>query len=533
MHKVTFSVGLTVIILFAMFSSLQILRIENVNAQVTVPKTYIQTVNDPYIDHTDAWDNFTIGLDPDSYALINNGSDSSFTAYCKRVGADEWGDCIARQGYLSHGPSYCRDWDNKIIKPMLHYPYIPADIGNDQIILQATAKHSAPTWYGNWPPFYKSPCGPVIGATVMLFFNVYVHDNINNVDKWLFNFHEPDPWGGPDVFLLEIFMTRWAVPMNYPGVPFQSVPPGSLMFEGFAPRTTHDTDLHVFILPFDMPVNDQWYYFLYDVGTKIPDCAEKIELWSMGGDYIPAYTVLGFQLITIAMGVETIGGSWTFQFGDISLTDMRWGTGSAYQNSATYTLKTRADGIRPCPRLSGTLGYPNPLRPYMTYTNTALDSDINNDGSVNGKDLSRLLRGFKSSSTEKHPYNYPFWDYSNDIIPDGKVNGLDLARFLYAFQQPTPTTGTYQTGLGSLYVWMQEEGPYLPDPYPGYSGPPWIWPRTVPYTAHYYMELWDVIDWPSHISSSINYMGRAVFYNGTTLNQTGICLYAYDYPIHD
>lgn len=540
MHKLAFSIGLIILIALSVFSPLQIMKIESVNAQVTVPKNYIQTVNDPYIDHTDAWDNFTVGLDPDSLALINNGSDGRYTAYCKRVGADEWGDCIARQGYLSHGPGYCRDWNNKVIKPMVSYPYIPADIGDNQIILQATGKHSAPTWYFNRPGPWLSPFGPVIGATIMLFFNVYVHDNINGGDEWLFNYHEPDPWGGPDVFLLEIFLTRWWVPIWRSS--FESVGPGSWMFEGFAASTTHDNDLHVFTLPFDMPVNDQWYYFLYDVGTKIPDCVNKIEDWgTIHLDWpipdIKAYTVLGFQLMEIAMGVETIGGSWTFQFGDISLTDMRWGTGSAYTNSQSMQLKTRNDGVQSVLKYGGSIAYPNPLRPYMTYANDSLDSDINNNGNVSATDLNALLS--KYGTMEKHPYNYPpgtckSWDYSRDIIPDGTVNAIDLNRLLSQFGSH-PTTGTYQTGLGSIYVWMTEIniGGYLPDPYPGYSGPPWIWPRTVPYTVHYYMEMWDVLDWPSHVSASINYMGSAIFYNGTTLNQTGICLYAYDYPIHD
>jgi hypothetical protein len=95
MRKLAFSVGLILLIAFSVFSPLQILKIENVNAQVTVPKTYVQTVNDPGINSPYAWENFTTGLDPDSLALINNGSDSCFTGYCKRVGADEWGDCIA------------------------------------------------------------------------------------------------------------------------------------------------------------------------------------------------------------------------------------------------------------------------------------------------------------------------------------------------------------------------------------------------------------------------------------------------------
>ncbi|MCJ7481792.1 MAG: hypothetical protein MUO31_02380 [Thermodesulfovibrionales bacterium] len=534
MRKLTFSVGLILLIAFSIFSPLQILKIESANAQVTVPKTYVQTVNDPYIDHTDAWDNFTVGLDPDSLALINNGSDSSFTAYCKRVGTDAWGDCIARQGYLSHGPGYCRDWDNKIIKPMVSYPYIPADVGNDQIILQATAKHSAPIWYGNLAPPWLAPQGPTIGATIMLFFNVYVHDNENGGEKWLFNYHEPDPWGGPDVFLLEIFITRWVVWFPPFTTIFASVPPGNGFFEGFATRTTHDQDLHLFTLPFEMPENDQWYYFLYDLETKIHESATAIEHWSIGRQQTPVYTVLGFQLMEIAMGVETIGGSWTFQFGDISLTDMRWGSGSAYQNSAACELKTRVDGVQSIPRLNEVIGYPNPLRPYMTYTQSALDSDINDDGYVNAKDSIRLGTKFGSreSDADGSP-SYPRWDYTCDITKDGFVNAMDATRLGAMFGQ----TGTYQTGLGTIEVWMQESGPYLPDPYPGYTGPPWLWPRTVPYTAHYYMELWDVIDWPSHISASINYMvnymGEAIFYNATTLNQTGICLYAYDYPIHD
>jgi hypothetical protein len=364
-----------------------------------------------------------------------------------------------------------------------------------------------------------------------------VHDNINNVDKWLFNFHEPNPWAGPNMFVLEIFMSRWIVPDPIYTRYFTSVSPGFPAFEGFFTSTTHDNDLHTITCPSEMPLNNQWYWFLYDVGKKLPECEDQIEEWSRiePGQSELAYDVLGFQLMTIGMGVETIGGSWTFQFGDISLTDMRWGTGSAYANSAIYQLKTRADGIRPCPRLNGVYGYPNPLRPYTTYTNTTLDSDINNDGSVNGLDLSRLLRGFKSSSTEKNPYNYPHWDYSNDIIPDGVINGLDLARFLYAFQQPQPTTGTYQTGLGSIIVWMTEIsiGGYRPDPPPGYSGPPWIIPRTVPYTVHYYMELWDILDWPSHESASVNGMGSAVFYNGATSTVVGTLIYAYNYPIHD
>jgi hypothetical protein len=778
MRKLAFSVGLTVIILFAMFSSLQILKIENVNAQVTVPKTYIQTINDPYINSPYAWENFTTGLDPDSYTHVqgpqpnypfdydwvnvtlgtpyngwgsawnrnwtmqnhspnnnsvliclnggeigfcepgrdtfepfsnaltvvtnvnmvsycdictynhswiiplanalkamgfshiyflgfssgaicvasylchfdngttfdsaiviagmlddhgnptipsieelanysgnvttkteivhgiddvvcyyyqalgfysnltvlgkemhtfNDGHDvfsntevstgksayqvveeflnfpvsndeyGTFTAYCKRVGADEWGDCIARQGYYPHLNSYCLDWNNKMIKPMLHYPYIPADIGDDQIILQTTAKHSAPTWYGNWPnPLARKSLWPTIGGTIMLYFNVYVHDNIHNVDKWLFNFHEPNPWAGPNMFILEIFLSKWIVLDPIIAPYFVSCNPGFPAFETFVTGTTHDNDLHIITCPFDMPQNDQWYYSIYDVGNKLQDAEAHIEEWSRiePGQSELAYDVLGFQLMTIAMGVETIGGSWTFQFGDLSLTDMRWGTGSVYTNSAIYQLKTRADGNQRIPRLNGSIGLPSPLRPYVTYTNTALDSDINNNGAVNGVDLAQLLRGYKSGSTEKNPYGYPFWDYSNDIIPDGTINGLDISRFLIAFQEPQPTEGLYQSGLGSIYVWMTEmklySGDiYWPDPPPGYVGPPWTRMRTTPYTCHLYLEMWDVIDWPNYVCRTIsynpciNYMGRMVFYNGTTLNQTGICLYAYDYPIHD
>jgi hypothetical protein len=366
----------------------------------------------------------------------------------------------------------------------------------------------------------------------MLFFNVYVHDRENGGDKWLFNFHEPDPWGGPDVFLLEIFMTRWVVPLIGPGE-FESCPPGLPYFEVFAKRTTHDYDLHLLTCPFEMPQNDQWYYFLYDVGSKMHDAKEAIEWWSFVTGGVPAYTVLGFQLMEIAMGVEAIGGSWTFQFGDISLTDMRWGTGSAYQNSAECELKTRADGIQSIPKLNGVYGDPNPLRPYMTYTNDSLEADINDDGYINAKDGVLLGHRFgsKESDADGSP-TYPRWDYTCDLTKDGYVNAKDSI-ILGTYFGKHPTVGTYETGLGTLEVWMQEEGPYLPDPYPGYSGPPWRWPRTVPYTAHYYMELWDVIDWPSHISTSVNSMGSAVFYNGTTSTVVGITMYAYDYPIHD
>lgn len=501
----------------------------------------VECVNDGGIIHTDAWENFTTGLDPDSLALVNNGSDSCFTAYCKRVGADEWGDCIARQGYYPHLNSYCLDWNNKLIKPMVHYPYIPANVGDNQIILQATAKHSAPIWYGNWPPGYRSPW-PTIGATIMLYFNVYVHDNIHNVDKWLFNFHEPNPFAGPNLFILEIFLTRWIVADE---IQFTSCAPGFPAFEQFFTSTSHDNDLHLITCPFAMPTNDQWYYMIYDVGNKLYDATMKIEAWgwitepppSYG---YPCYDVLGFQLMTIAMGVETIGGSWTFKFDDISLTDMRWGTGSAYTNSAKYQLKTRADGIQSVPSLNGSIGLPNPLRPYMTYTNDTLDADINNDGHVNYWDLILLL--IKYGSREMYPSLYPPWDYAMDIIPDRVIDYIDLLRLLILYGA-SPTTGTYQTGLRSIKVWMQEVnnygGLYWPDPPPGYVGPPWKTPRTVPYTCHLYLETWDVMDWPDYVSRTIsynpciNYMGSVVFYNGITLNQTGTLMYAYDYPIHD
>ena len=523
MHKLTFSIGLILLMAFSVFSPLQILKIENANAQVTVPKTYIQTVNDWDINSTYAWDNFTTGLDPDALALVNNGSDSCFTAYTKRVGADAWGDSICRQGYEPHASGYCRDWNNKIIKPMIHYPYIPADVGNDQIILQATAKHSAPVYYGDWPINPTISLWPTIGGTIMLYFNVYVHDNVHNVDKWLFDYHNPDSWAGPNLFILEIFMTRWTVEL--PGLHFTSRPPGFFAFEQFFTRTTHDNDLHLITCPFDMPTSNQWYYMIYDVGTKIPDCVYQIEKWGtvlIGHMQIKTYTVLGFQLMTIAMGVETIGGSWTFQFGDISLTDMRWGTGSAYQNSAKWELKTMSDGVQSVPRLSGVLGYPNPLRPYMTYTDDDLEADVDDNGFITGNDVARVAWRFG------HSVNTSRWDYTCDMNKNDKIDGYDVAFVSSHFGE----WGTYETGLGAVKVWMQEEGPYNPDPPPGYTGW-WLIPRSIPYTCHLYMELWDVLDWPSHISSSINYMGSAVFYNGTTLNQTGICLYAYDYPIHD
>jgi hypothetical protein len=422
---------------------------------------------------------------------------------------------------------------------MIHYPYIPADVGDNQIILQASGKHSAPTYYGNWPPINKSPQGPTIGGTIMLFFNVYVHDRENGGDKWLFNFHEPNPWAGPNMFVLEIFMSRWVVPLIGEGE-FESCPPGLPWFEVFCTETTHDNDLHLLTSPFDMPVSDQWYYFLYDIGNKLHDAKEAIEWWSFVSGGVPAYDVLGFQLMTIAMGVETIGGSWTFQFGDISLTDMRWGTGSAYTNSAKYQLKTRADGIQSIPRLNGSIGDPNPLRPYTTYTNDTLDADISNDGHVNFWDLLLLL--IKYGSREMDPYSYPPWDYAMDIIPDRYVDYMDLLRLLILYGT-SPTTGTYQTGLGSIKVWMQEVnnygGIYWRDPPPGYVGPPWLEYRTTPYTCHLYLETWDVMDWPDYVSKTINlnpcinYMGSAVFYNGTTLAVVGTSMYTYDYPIHD
>jgi hypothetical protein len=256
---------------------------------------------------------------------------------------------------------------------------------------------------------------------------------------------------------------------------------------------------------------------------------------------IIGYTVLGFQLMTIAMGVETIGGSWIFQFGDISLTDMRWGTGSAYQNSAGYEWKTRADGVQNVTHLCGETGYPNPLRPRMTYTNDTLDADINEDGHVNILDSIRL--GGKFGTREVYFMNPPYnWDYSCDIIKDGHVNILDAIRLADVFGSG-PTMGNYSFGLGTLEVWMTEidlyGGFYWPDPPPGYVGPPWAIPRTTPYTCHLYLEMWDVIDWPTYICRTIaynpciNYMGKAVFYNGTTLAVVGTSMYAYDYPIHD
>ncbi|MCJ7482275.1 MAG: hypothetical protein MUO31_04855 [Thermodesulfovibrionales bacterium] len=766
MHKLTFSIGLILLITFSIFSPLQILKIESVNAQIQVPKTYIQTVNDPYISSSYAWENFTTGLDPDSYARvpgiddswgditihgvnyrilnrsptnssvlicfgggtighIDGGSESSwypfteymtvitnkntiyygvsgwhgtdvlynltsylhtqyanihylglsagalamayemvyrnttilngnqyydsatlcagplnmtgimftdppymwdhlannaswvnkttniivgkndmldlgwpdymsnltnhnigfynnlvvtkqihfwadghdilgfteegtgktfyevvlgadipiineegtFTAYSKRVGTDAWGDCIARQGYYPHLNSNCLDWNNKILKPMINYPYIPHDIGNDQIILQATGKHSAPVWYGlQAVPTFP---WPTIGATIMLYFNVWVHDNIHDEYKWLFNFHEPDPFAGPNMFILEIFMTRWIVKIGDPG--FTSCNPGWWPFEGFCSRTTHDNDLHIMTLPFAMPFNDQWHYFIYDVGAKIPDCVYQIERWGTIPISPPkkAFDVLGFQLMTIAMGVETIGGSWLFQFGDISLTDMRWGTGSSYTNTDAVEVKTRADGIQNIPRFGGLTAYPTPLRPYMTYTLSALDSDINDDGFIMAKDSVRL--GYRFGSRESDPGGgptFPRWDYTCDITKDGFVNAMDAIRLGAVFGQ----YGTYQTGLGTLKVWMEEFDPsgglglYWTDPPPGYVGPPWIGRRYTPYTIHLFLEMWDVIDWPNHIAGTragqpcINYMGTATFYNGTTLNATGISLYALFWP---
>jgi hypothetical protein len=758
MRKLLFSVGLILLIAFSVFSPLQIMKIESVNAQVTVPKNYIQTVNDPYILHPEAWENFTTGLDPDSYAhipggpeinwanvtilgknwsilnrspgnsdvmicfgggnvglvspnqrstfeqfsynltvitnnnllqyntdppydgcswledftnylhaqysnvyylgfssgalgmgmqmvygittyvtsailvsgplnyyfgpaygiktlnnLANNASKvskhtclvtgvddnycgnitkqnidfysnltiskeihyfndghsvwenvenstgktiyevvtgfiypggwglpdlgySRFVANCKRAEADEWGDCIARQGYYPHADSYCLDWNNKLIKPMTHFPYIPADVGDDQIILQATGRHSAPVWYGDWPPIGKS-LWPTIGATIMLYFNVYVHDNIHDVDKWLFNFAKSDPFAGPNMFVLEVFMTRWIVTTF--GT-FQSCPPGFFAFEAFMTGTSHDNDLHMITLPSEMPLNNQWYYFLYDVGNKLHDAKNKIESWATIPIFPPyyyeaAYNVLGFQLMTIAMGVETIGGSWIFEFGDLSLTDMRWGTGSAYQNSGACQLKTRADGIQYSPELGGDFvyGYPNPLRPYTTYTNDSLDSDIDNDNYVGPEDLNALLS--KYGTEEDYPYHYPTytksWDYSRDIIPDRIVDAIDLNRLLSQYGA-NPTTGTYQTGLTSIYIWMVEKPPYWYgykyDPPIGYEGPSWNYPRDIPYTCHFYIETWDVWDWPRYNSWRMNYMDYAVFYNGTLpYSALGTCLYGY------
>lgn len=771
MHKLTFSIGLILLIAFSVFSPLQILKIESVNAQVTVPKTYVQTVNDPSFTSPYAWENFTTGLDPDSFAhvpgvddswrdirihgvnysilnrspqnssilicfgggttgrvdggsqsnwypftdymtvitnknniyfgcvgwhgtdvlynltsylhtqytnihylglsagalvmayemvyrnttilngnqyydsailcagpinmsgtyfsdprymwdhLANNASwvnktttiivgkndmldlgwpdymsnltqqnigfynnlvvtkeihfwadghdilgyteegtgktfyevvlgaslpilneEGTFTAFCKREGTDAWGDCIARQGFYPHLNSTCLDWNNKIIKPMLHYPYIPADIGNDQIILQATGRHSPPVWYGIQavPTF----AWPTIGATIMLYFNVFVHDNIRDVDRWLFDFHEPNPWAGPNMFVLEIFMTRWIVKIGDPS--FSSVDPGFWAFEGFATRTTHDNDLHVITLPFAMPMSDQWYYFIYDVGNKLRDAGDRIELWGMyfdspGGPPRYAYDVLGFQLMTIALGVETIGGSWTFQFGVVSLCDFRWGSGSAYQNSAMAELKTTTDGTQYIPKLSNHLGYPNPLRPFMAYANATLGSDITEDGKIDIQDLARVSAKF--GSTEAVPYHYPYWDYTCDIIKNRVCDISDLAKVSSDYGKVV-TTGNYSTGVGSLKVWMQEKDPsaglgvYWPDPPPGYVGPPWSNWRYTPYTCTLIMETWDVIDWPNRIAGTlarepcINYMNQAIFYNGTTLNQTGICLYAFTISVH-
>jgi len=441
-----------------------------------------------------------------------------WSAYTKRVGCDAWGDSIARQGLYPHWPSYCMDWQNKIAKPLLNFPYIPADIADNEIIFETRAKHSAPAYYDNWPLPWVAPC-PTIGATVMFYFNVLVRELSTGQIRFMFNFFEPDPFGGPDMFILEVFLTRWVVDPFGPD--FWSCPPGYWMFEQWFTRTSHDNDLHLLTLPFEMPENDIWYDFSYDLAPKLRWAKSLIEVWSsQGGEQLPTIEVLGFQLYTVALGSETIGGSWSFDVDYLKVKDYRWGPGDSFSNNIVRPMKTNTDGFQHVPFLEQHWGYPRMLRPYMTYTNPYLEADINCDGKIDIYDVAILGGRFGSYEATFPGYTGPPYDYCCDLIKNRIIDIYDFVKLAGYYGE----TGEFDFA-GHFDLWMVESTSVHGDY--GYDPPPFTYnyleyPRWQPYTVHYYFYAWDVVEWqlgtygyinPLWDDVQIRYFKQAVFHD--------------------
>jgi len=332
---------------------------------------------------------------------------------------NEWGDALAYQGWQVHADRNSR--------AMRSHPYIPiADIDGveDKLVLKAKLKHDAPVYTSVSEWAFKAQC-PTVGATVMVFFNIWANDTgpQNPLGPhWLFNYTDDDVWNEHNAFIAEIFLTRFEYVLLDGVLTWVSVPANSWDYNYFTDLTTHDNDLHQIILNSSMPNSNQWYEFEYDLGNLLNvDVNGEINehYYNHGRDV----DVLGYQVMGVGIGNEVISGEWETDWDYVKLEDNRnltrnseeygfsaktkWGQGKFYRPyyahdwNATYNM-TSFKVVK------------------FSHTNSSVDGDANYDGIIDIYDTSTISTKWGLNEGDDG------WDYKADINPDRTIDIYDL-----------------------------------------------------------------------------------------------------------
>lgn len=253
------------------------------------------TWDDPDFLNANEWSEIRTGeCDvPPSYGTI---SGSYFNTYAQESNCDLWGNVITSQGAIIHNDGY---WRNDPIEEW----YIPFDVCDGEYILATTVRQAGA------PTFLAQPYPPVAthataGVCVFFGFNLEI-ERIDGSRYWFFDWEDPDPWGEPNNFLLEIFYVRWIYVDGQWNQYTHWVP-----YDCFATRTNRDVDWHRFTNEHAMPSPNVNYGFTDDIGYY---CREAMDHWialvKVYHDPL-AYRISGMELRHISTANEVVGCVW-------------------------------------------------------------------------------------------------------------------------------------------------------------------------------------------------------------------------------
>lgn len=405
-------------------------------------------INDYNFEYADqihnrlTWHNWTIRNDPnESYSYFNNGI---WYSKASRHGGDDWADACAGQGKAWHSGdpySYLGNKYDSMRYVLKHSTYIPVDTHNlhgysysaipdNKVLLDVKFKWFDLLWHSPYWPNIPGQVGmfPTAGLSCMMYFNAYIRDDKTQQCYWLWNYSNPDYWGSPDMFLLEVFPFRKYVdPLSFQWV---DALPGNPFFHAYIDHTTHDADLHGIRLEGVAPLPNEWYEFTnYDVGKELRDVAKTwIEYLYWANEKL--ITVLGFQLMAIALGNEVLCSTIQMQVDYYRIRDLRnqgpkinfwpFKTLCDYGNWSGYFFRPSVDLTGQC--ISGSIKLMNSrtadlngdIAGEIAQDNTAPDQ------TVNVLDLIYISQHFGSYGSGGN------YSLLADIKPDKVVNVLDL-----------------------------------------------------------------------------------------------------------
>jgi len=355
----------------------------------------------------------------DDYHVWEDSVNGYLHLMCNESTGDEWGDALAYQGWIVHA-----DHNNRAMRS---HPYFPvSDLDEDKLLLKVKLRHDAPTFTSISEWAFKAQC-PSAGATVMVFFNVWINDTGTAVyhqnplgEHWLFNYTDEDEWNEHNTFIAEIFFTRFEYTIL--DSVWHSVPANSWDYNYFTDLTTHDNDLHQIILNTSMPNNNQWYEFEYDLGNLLDvDVNGEINehYWNHGRDV----DVLGYQIMGIGIGNEVISAKWETDWDYVRLYDNR----NLTRNSEEYGFSAKTkwqEGKYYRPSYAhdwnGTYNMTSFKVVKYSHTNSSCDGDANYDGVVDIFDTTTISTKYGKNEGDSG------WDYKADINPDRTIDIYDI-----------------------------------------------------------------------------------------------------------